>query len=374
MTHLTKDDAEKLVKNASPETRATTAAKLASDLIEGSLSLQQRKIAEDIVAIMAKDTATIVRRALSEHLKNYIDLPKDIALQLANDVDVVALPILQFSEVLSDEDLLDIIKHHGQEKQLAIAGRSSLSEVLSEALIETKNKHVVIRVLDNQGAQISESSYQNVITHFEKDEDIQKPMALRTTLPVKVLERLLNVASDGLKNTLITRHHMPDTMANDIILQVRERAIMGLSTQFSLEGVEQLVNQLFQTKQLTPSLLLRALCLGDVIFFEMSLSKLARVSLNNTARLVYDEGDLGFGSLYDKSGLPQEFKLAFHVALEVVRETEEEGTVMEGEKHIKKIIERIMTYYEDMDDTFDSETISFLLNKLNDLHPAALVA
>ena len=58
---------------------------------------------------MIKDAEVRVREALAQNLKENPDLPHDVALSLAQDVDQVALPILQFSDVLTDDDLIEII-------------------------------------------------------------------------------------------------------------------------------------------------------------------------------------------------------------------------------------------------------------------------
>ena len=59
----------------------------------------ERVLAEDIFRIMVKDAEVRVRQALADNLKENLDLPRDVARALANDVDSVSLPIIQFSEV-----------------------------------------------------------------------------------------------------------------------------------------------------------------------------------------------------------------------------------------------------------------------------------
>ncbi len=54
-----------------------------------------------------------VREALAAHLKNSPDLAHDVAVALARDVDSVSLPMLKFSEVLTDEDLIEIVRDQG---------------------------------------------------------------------------------------------------------------------------------------------------------------------------------------------------------------------------------------------------------------------
>ena len=50
----------------------------------------------------------MVRDALSENLKENPNVPHEVALSLAQDVDQVSLPVLQYSEILSDQDLTEV--------------------------------------------------------------------------------------------------------------------------------------------------------------------------------------------------------------------------------------------------------------------------
>jgi uncharacterized protein (DUF2336 family) len=108
-SHLTKEDVERLMKEPSASVRAEVAGKLAQDIENPTLSESEMNLAHEVVRLMAKDIETSVRLALSQNLRHATRLPHDVAFQLANDVEIVALPILTESEVLTDNDLLEII-------------------------------------------------------------------------------------------------------------------------------------------------------------------------------------------------------------------------------------------------------------------------
>ncbi len=54
-------------------------------------------MAEQIFRIMVKDAEVRVREALAINLKENPNVPHDVAVTLAKDVDQVALPVLRFS-------------------------------------------------------------------------------------------------------------------------------------------------------------------------------------------------------------------------------------------------------------------------------------
>ena len=134
---LSNADVKRLLANPDGETRADTAAKVAGAFETGHLSDAERHLAEQIFRVLARDAEVKVRAALSIHLKASDQLPHDVAMQLAKDVEQVSLPVLEFSKVLTDEDLVQIVRSAGADKQTAIAKRSTVSSMNPEPVGET---------------------------------------------------------------------------------------------------------------------------------------------------------------------------------------------------------------------------------------------
>src|SRR5437667_192901 len=106
----TRADVDRLLADPSPATRADLAAKVGQEFERGGLTQEERWIAEEIVRVMARDAALRVRQALAEHLKESKSLPSDVARLLASDVEAVAVPVLQYSTALTDEELIMLLK------------------------------------------------------------------------------------------------------------------------------------------------------------------------------------------------------------------------------------------------------------------------
>src|ERR1700754_3119749 len=94
---LTEADVQRLMSSPSGNIRAETAEKVAAAFQSGGLTTDERRIAEEIFRVLVKDVEVMVREALSRHLKENGDIPRDIALGLARDVESVSLPVLEFS-------------------------------------------------------------------------------------------------------------------------------------------------------------------------------------------------------------------------------------------------------------------------------------
>ncbi len=364
---LTKKDVARLLADPSGRGRAETAAKIATDFTTQSLTDAERKMAEEIFRLMLKDAEVRVREALSINLKETPLLPHDVALALAEDVESVALPILQFSEVLLDADLIEIVRSQGPAKQVAVAGRATVSEGVSDALVSAGDEEAVITLVANQGAEISEGALQKVVDEFPASESIQDAMVHRPTLPITVSERLVTVVSDHLRDELAKRHELSDKLATDLILQTRERAIITLSNKSGVDELQKLIWQLADNDRLTPSLVLRALCMGDMAFYETALAELANISVINVRSLIHDGGKTGFKGLYEKAGLPLSHYPAAWAAIEVTHETEYDGGKMDRERYSRRMIERILTQYGDLGVEFDSNDLEYLLVKMNEM-------
>ncbi|HYH17553.1 MAG TPA: DUF2336 domain-containing protein [Azospirillum sp.] len=360
---LTKEDVSRLLSDPSPTTRADLAAKLGrqfdSDLTEG-----ERRLAEEIIRHMARDAVVRVRQSLAENLKANPNLPRDVALTLAKDVEAVAIPILSVSQVLSDDDLLEVVRTGTDAKHTAIAKRPAVGSRVADALIEKGSEGAVAALVANEGAQIGERSLGRVIDRFGASEAVQEPLVRRARLPVTVAERLVAVVSEKLQQYLVAHHELSPQIAADAILQSRERATVTLFSGESDEGaLERLVAQLSRNNRLTPSLIVRALCMGDIGFFETALAHLAGVPLTNARLLIHDAGRLGLKSVYDRAKLPPALLPACRIAIDVLKETPYDGEEHDRERHRRRMIERILTQYEDL----AADDLEYLLAKLGDM-------
>ena len=364
---LTKEDVSKLLADPSVETRAEMAAKVAGEFDAKALSENERRLAEEIFHVMVKDAEVRVREALALNLKENAGVPHDVALSLAKDVETVALPMLRFSEVLTDEDLIQIVASQSPAKQVAIAKRAQVSEGVSEALVDAGNEEAVTSLVANVGAEISEKSLQKVVDDLGEREAIQDAMVHRPSLPVAVSERLVTVVSEKFLGELIKRRDLPEDVVTDMILQARERAVISLSTDSDEADVGTLVRQLSENGRLTPSIMLRGLCMGDLTFFEAALAELAGVSLANARQLIHDSGSLGLRTVCRKADIPLQQLVAVRAAIDVSEEMEYDGREHDRERYSRRMLERIMTQYDDLGVEFESSDLNYLLRKMSEL-------
>ncbi len=364
---LSMDDVKDLLENPSEEARTSTADKLSKQFVDNNFSDSEKLIAEEIFRIMVKDVEVRVRATLAENLKKTSMLPADVAKAMANDVDEVALPIIQFSQVLSDADLIEIIGGGSETKQIAVASRPIVTEDVSHALVEHGQEQAVATLISNQGAQIKEESFQVALNRFPESETVKTPMALREKLPMNIAAALVEEVSQDLQKHILANHDLPPDVVANLVMQSQEKTTIGLSSRASEEETTLLVSELLEKGRLTPSILIRSLCMGETKFFEHAMAIISKLPLHNVRVLIYDSGDLGFKGLYEKAKLPAGLYAAFAAAIEVIKETELDGEDNDIERFTRKVIERILTQAEEESDiTMQGSDIEYLLEKMGE--------
>lgn len=365
---LTAADVESLLKDPSPSARAATAEKIGELYGGETLSEMERSIASDIFRALIRDAEIRVRRALSETLKENPDVPHDVALALANDVGEVAEPVLESSEVLTDEDLISIIRTKPEPYQLAVARRAFVSESVSDALVDTQNENVVATLVANDGAMISEPTMQRVLDDFGGSERIKTNLAQRRALPIAVAERLVTLVSEKLREHILTHHRLSDGVTTDLLLASRERATIGLLEKGTdTLDVIQLVDQLHANDRLTDTIIVRALCQGDLTFFETALARRAGIPVANAYQLVHDRGELAMRRLFEKAGMAEQYVEMARIGVPLVEELK--ATAGDDRERFRQVmIERILTRLEE---DIDPDNFDYLLGKLGQDSQAA---
>ena len=345
-TKLTQKDVDLLLSNPSTEVRSSTAKKVSEQYQFHHLTAKEKQIAEDIFRLITNDVEIKVREELSESLKTCTFLPYDIVQKIIYDVAAVAVPMIRYSEIITDDDLVKILKTKDEQKQCAIAERKTVSSLVCDQLIEESDKAPVIILIGNQGAEISEYSYNKLLDKFEACDEIHEPILTRAKVPVAIIEKVITKVSDELRKQLLTRHDLPVNVITTLVTQTREKAILNLSETSTEEDVRTLVIHLHNVDRLTSNLILRSVCVGDMKFFEYALAIKAGIPIRNARILIYDSGPLGLERLYEEAELPPEMFPAIRLAVRTFREMLEETEDGYRDHFQRRMIERLLMLFD----------------------------
>ena len=320
---LSNSDVQRLLSDQSADARIETMSKLVSALKSGAMAEPERVIATDILHRFAADAEAAVREAVSWQLHNSPLLTDALATRLARDIGRVAFPVLRNASRLSDDFLLQVIAERDAEKQLAIAGRQEVSPVLAEAIVETANITVIACLLGNGRAQIADRTLHKALDRYGYLRVVNQPMAEREGLSLSVVEKLVAYVSEEIRSNLVERHHLSPVLVAEIVARGREAATMLLLKPLAdnPQDLELVSRHLDRDGRLTASLMLRALCAGDIELFTVGLAVRARIALDRARLLVWDDGRLGLRAIFEKARFATVLLPPFRVAIEVVKET-----------------------------------------------------
>ena len=133
----------------------------------------------------------------------------------------------------------------------------------------------------------------------------------------------------------------PEIIAQSVN-QAREEVTVDVAIQRQdNRNSTELVEHLHRTGKLTNSIILRALCKGDVTFFEAGLSKLAGIPLRNVNKLVREGEARGFSALFHAASLPPTMLEATEILTRIVLEESDSGT-KDNNVLANHLMERIM--------------------------------
>ena len=366
---LTEADIRRLVRGDSPDERAAAAHKLCRSIEKAVLTDADRAAAQDIIRVLAADATELVRRALAVTLKASPLLPRDAALRLARDVEAVALPVVNWSPVFTDEDLVEIVRSGSVAKQIAVARREKVTPAVTSVIAREGAEAAVREACANDNAIFSGDALDIVVDRFGSSEEVTTALAYRAVLPVAVSERLVKLVSEQVREHLVSRHALSPETAIELAAAARERATVDLVEQAAVTSdMSEFVGHLARNKRLTPSLLLRALGRGQMTFFEHALAELAGVAHQRTWLMIHDAGPLGLRAIYDRAGMPSRLFAAFRAGVDAYRSLQFDGGQRDRERFQERMIQRFLTAqpYAAKDD------LNYLLERL-DRRPDAAV-
>lgn len=187
-------------------------------------SVSEKALFEEVVIRATRDLDVSGRTDFANRIADEGDAPRNVILSLARDEIDVARPVLERSAVLTDNDLSAIATVSGDTHLLAISGRKTLSEVVTDVLVRRGSQLVVRAVAKNDGAKFSSFGFGELVNRAKNNEDLQLRLIQRKDLPAEVSKDLSGILTEKLKTTLAA---MGDVDGSSIEL-VRERLALTM--------------------------------------------------------------------------------------------------------------------------------------------------
>jgi uncharacterized protein (DUF2336 family) len=279
---------------------------------------QAYKYLVEVIEILAQDQADRVRQIVAETLKEVASAPSHVIHRLARDAaDVVACPVLEFSPLLSDQDLLEIIEGGSNSGRLsAISRRSGVGEQITDAIVATKDEGAISALLDNGSAQIREEALDGLVAAALEISVWQEPLVRRPRLPSSAVRKLAGFVASSLLDLLKARDDLDrDTarlVAREVERRIEDQAVetprKGVETAGAdAETAEKRANRMLKAGELDDQALTRGLNGGDRDLVRYGLALRADLPLSLIDHVLAAHSAKGVTALAWKAGCSMRF-------------------------------------------------------------------
>jgi uncharacterized protein (DUF2336 family) len=265
------------------------------------LSESERTLMSDILRKLIHDVEMSVRRELADRMAGEFDCPPELVMALANDTIEVAHNILLNSSVLQDLELIEIVQHQTFEHQVAIAARKEVSEAVSDALVETQNPNVIVTLIENEGAKLSDNTLEYLVDQSKTTEAYQRPLLDRPELNQHLAKRMYWWVSAALRQHIVANYKIDPTELDQKIESTIKDLLddrdvsdnVGEIDMKSIQQASQLAARLASRHAITPMLLVQTLRKGEVSMFEGMFAQSTGLRAMLVRRLIFEPGGEG---------------------------------------------------------------------------------
>ncbi len=274
-----------------------------------------RRMTHKALETLARDQMIRVRKILSETLKDIANAPAQVVKTLAQDAQIeVCGPVLEFSPVLTDGDLIEIVQSGTAVGGIgAIARRSGLAQSVTGAIAATDDMAGIADLLSNDSAQIREEALDDLIGRAPSVELWHAPLVRRPSLPGDAAVKLAQFVADNLILQLQKRADLDAQTLKAVKSMVQYR--LGDSAQkaqansmdteflYTPPPVE-VARQLNDAGKLDQRMIARAVHASDGSFVLAALIVRGKLPLKVLQRVFKEKSPKGVASVCWKAGLP----------------------------------------------------------------------
>lgn len=303
---------ELLQDDTSAEVRGELARKIARlmpDIPKNErTAMQERAIA--LLEKLATDELPRVRMIVATEIAGCPTVPLALARRLARDAEIaVCGPILEYSPLLSDEDLIEIIATSEAEgAAAAVARRACVSTSVSDAVVSSRDETAIGELLENKGARIREDTMERVIARAPGFKTWHKPLVVRPELSMRAMRRIATFVSRALVDELRRTHDLDKETADWLKTRAQTRIEQGEEEAEAAPRED--IREAYAAGRLGDELVVEAATTSQRASVLLALSLLAGVPAESIEQVISAQSGRGIAALCWKGGLSMRTALA----------------------------------------------------------------
>lgn len=222
---------------------------------DGRLNEHERALMNDVLLKLVSSVEHDIKKELSHRIAESDDVSPELAKFLANESIDIAEPILQQSNVLKDEELIEVIRNRTEGHRMAIAIRSDVSEEVCEELVDMGEEDVIESLIKNDNARISELTMEYLVAESRSVDRFQEPLLNRADLSNDLACRMYWWVSAALRRKIILEMDVDSTFLDDALEMATKTAIQNHGQNHGkLDGVMKMAQNLAREMALSDEL------------------------------------------------------------------------------------------------------------------------
>jgi uncharacterized protein (DUF2336 family) len=258
--------------------------------IQGAgLNARERELMRDILRRLTRDVEMAIRVALAQRLSEDTTAPHDLILLLVDDSIEVARPLILHSPLLTEADVLTLIAEAGVAHQEAVAGRPNISEPVSAALANCEHESVLLALVRNVTARISETTYNVLVEKSRAITGLAEPLVRRPDLPPQLATQMCEWVSDALKSYIRTNYTIAPRTVDSALADANKvlKSEPPGPKDPPPDSAQKLIDKLAASGQLKAGFLMRVLSQGQADLFDLAFARLLEVELEKFRPFFY---------------------------------------------------------------------------------------
>lgn len=194
-------------------------ATIMSDLLDLDISPNDREVITEALLGVISQAERNLRQAIAQKMSVADNAPLRLILNLISDDIEIASPVLKYSPVLNDTDLLYIVKAQSKEYWRVVAERSNLSSIVVDALADTRDLMTATTLVANKNSSLTDHALRVFSVMAEEYEPLAKPLLGRKEMTNALVQEIYNFVGYELKNYINANFDMSVSQEFDIALE-----------------------------------------------------------------------------------------------------------------------------------------------------------
>jgi uncharacterized protein (DUF2336 family) len=252
------------------------------------------------------DPSVKVRAALAYGLLHSRHAPRPVLLALLQDSAIIARAVVQYSPALLDVDIVGLVPGADLEMLCAIAMRTTISARLADALVQVRDRGVILKLLARQDAPLDANILGRLAQDFgEEDAEIRGALLRRKDLPPVSRLRLVEAVAAALKGSRIVQGAVAARRLQRIMRNSADMALTAIGEREAAHAEPHYASSLIADDKISTRVMLHAIINGHVLFFADCVAELSGASRQKVFTLLEGGSRGALNALLARCGLSE---------------------------------------------------------------------